>query len=323
MNAKYNPDFAENSIDAVVLAGRSRLIVQDKLNIIYPYFPTDHPYPFVSYHLEIVNPQEPIDKASIDYKAIIKINNKPMVNYVMEALAESAYTKNIYVVGEKDQLDKADIQRGKEKIKFVDDKGSFVDNLIGAGSKSRTKKIIYSTSDIPLITSKDIDNFIEGCSHRSNGYFYLAYYLKEDYEKSFSGVKSGKFYALSKKLVKNGCIFMLDQDFLNEINKNKSMKDTIAFLYSGRKKGLLPYLKLIPRYFSFALLGLLIKYKRRTLTINEAEKILSGIIKHNIVAIKSFPRVGIDVDSYEELQSIEKIIKKTGLKKEMGVFQLD
>ncbi len=305
MNAKYNPDFAENSIDAVVLAGRSRLIVQDKLNIIYPYFPTDHPYPFVSYHLEIVNPQEPIDKASIDYKAIIKINNKPMVNYVMEALAESAYTKNIYVVGEKDQLDKADIQRGKEKIKFVDDKGSFVDNLIGAGSKSRTKKIIYSTSDIPLITSKDIDNFIEGCSHRSNGHFYLAYYLKEDYEKSFSGVKSGKFYALGKKLVKNGCIFMLDQDFLNEINKNKEFQKIIGYLYDQRKYAW----KLFATLAKYRLFNLISKYIFKNLTIEEAEKILYEKIGYKFYGIESSPRVGVDIDSGKELHEIEKIIK--------------
>jgi len=311
MNKYYNPDFAENSIDAVVLAGKSKLIVQDNLNIAYPCFPIYNSYLSPLYHIENMNPPEPIDKAGIDYKAIIKIDGKPMVNYVMEALAESSYTKNIYVVGEEDRLNKVDIQRGKEKIKFVDDKGSFVDNLIEGGNESRTKKILYSTSDIPLITSKDVDSFIEGCSHRRDGHFYLAYYLKEDYEKNFSGVKSGKFYQLGNKFVKNGYLFMLDRDFLNEINKNKAMRNIIAFLYSGRKKRLWPYLKLlIPRYLSFASLSLLIKYMRRTLTIDEAEKILSGIIKHNIVAIKSSSQVGIDVDSYEELQNIEKIIKK-------------
>jgi len=310
MNKCYNPDFAENSIDSVVLAGKSKLIVQDNLTIIYSYFPIYNPYLSPLYPIENMNPPEPIDKAGIDYKAIIKINNKPMVNYVMEALAESAYTNNIYVVGEEDQLDKVDIPKGKEKINFVEDQGSFVDNFIEGGSKAKSKKILYSTSDIPLIKSKDIDGFIKGCSHRSDGHFYMSYYLKEDYEKNFSGVKSGRFYQLGEKSVKNGYLFMLDRDFLDYINKNKVMRNIIAFLYSGRKKGLWPYLKLIPRYLSFASLSLLIKYKRRTLAIDEAEKILSGIIKHNIVAIKSSSQAGIDIDSYEELQNIEKIITK-------------
>ena len=89
------------------------------------------------------------------------------------------------------------------------------------------------------------------------------------------------------------------------------MRNIIAFLYSRRKKGLWPYLKLIPKYLSFASLSLLIKYKHKTLTIDEAEKILSRIIKYNITVIKSSPEVGTDVDSYEELQNIEKIIIKT------------
>jgi len=311
MNTKYNSDFAENSIDAVVLAGKSKLIVKSQLPITYPssYF-----YPlcsFSSYPIEIINQQQPETKAEFDYKAIIKINGKPMVNYVVEALAESYYINNIYVVGEEDLLNKVDIQRGKEKIKFVNDKGNFVDNLVEGGNKAKSKKILYSTSDIPLITSKDVDNFIRKCSHREDSHFYLAYYLKEDYEKSFLGVKSGKFYQLGNKFVKNGYLFMLDRDFLDDINKNKDMRNIISFLYSGRKKGLWPYLKLIPKYLSFASLGLIIKYKRRILTIDEAEKLLSKIIKYNIVAIKSVPEVGTDVDSYEELQDIEKIIIKT------------
>jgi len=310
MNKYYNPDFAENSIDAVVLAGKSELTIQDNLNITYPYFPIYNSYLSPLYHTENMNPPEPIDKAEFDYKAIIKINNKPMVNYVMEALAESDYVNNIYIVGERDKLNQINFSRGKKKIKFVDDEGSFVDNLIEGGNASQSNKILFSTSDIPLIKKEHINNFIEKCSYRRDGHFYLAYYLKEDYEKNFPGVKSGKFYQLGEKSIKNGYIFMLDRDFLDNINKNKDMRNTIAFLYSGRKKGLWPYLKLIPKYLSFASLSLLIKYKHRTLTIDEAEKILSGIIKHNIVTIKSSSQVGMDVDSYEELQNIEKIITK-------------
>ena len=301
----------EHSIDAVVLAGKSNLIVQDKSNIRYSSFPIFPSCPSTLYHTKIVNPHEPMDKAGIDYKAIIPIDNKPMVSYVVEALAESDYVNNIYIVGEEDKLNKINFSRGKEKIRFVDDQGSFVDNLIEGGNKSKSKKILYSTSDIPLITNEDVNNFIRECSHREDSHFYLAYYLKEDYEKSFSGAKSSRFYQFrGEKFVKNGYLFMLDRGFLDDINKNKDMRNIIAFLYSGRKKRLWPYLKLAYKYPLFASLSLIIKYKRRTLAIDEAEKLLSRIIKYNIVAIKSSPEVGVDVDSYEELQNIEKIIKK-------------
>ncbi len=307
MNTKYNSDFAENSIDAVVLAGKSKLIVKSQLPITYPssYF-----YPlcsFSSYPIEIINQQQPETKAEFDYKAIIKINGKPMVNYVVEALAESYYINNIYVVGEEDLLNKVDIQRGKEKIKFVNDKGNFVDNLVEGGNKAKSKKILYSTSDIPLITSKDVDNFIRKCSHREDSHFYLAYYLKEDYEKSFLGVKSGKFYQLGNKFVKNGYLFMLDRDFLDEINKNKEFQEIISYLYNQRKSTW----KLFATLAKYHLFNLVSKYVFKNLTIKEAEKILYEKMGYHFYGIESPSRTGVDIDSSEELQDIEKIIIKT------------
>jgi len=306
MNTKYNPDFKEHSIDAVVLAGKSKLIVKDKPNITYFYSPLHNPYSFASYPIENISPQESINKENIDYKAIIKINNKPMVNYVVEALTESNYVNNIYIVGEKDQLNKTDLSRRKEKIKFVNDKGSFIDNLIVGGNKAKSKKILYSTCDIPLMTSKDVDNFIAGCSHRSNGDFYLAYYLKEDYEKNFSGVKSGKFYQLGEKFIKNSCIFMFDKDFLNEINQNKEFQKIISYLYSQRKSSL----KLFVTLAKYHLFNLVSKYIFKNLTIEEAEKILYEKTGYHFYGIEGSIRAGIDIDSIEELQNIEKIMKK-------------
>lgn len=281
MNKDYNPDFAEKSIDAVVLAGKSKLIVPDNFNI---------------------NIGDSID---LRYKAIIPINEKPMLSYVVEAAIGSEYVNNIYIVGEEDKLNKTGFSRGKEKIKFVDDKGSFADNLIEGGNKSKSKKILYSTSDIPLITSKDIDNFIEGCSHRRDGHFYLAYYLKEDYEKNFSGVKSSKFYQLGEKFVKNGCIFMLDREFLNEINKNKEFQKVISYLYDQRKSAW----KLLATLAKCHLLNLVSRYIFKNLTIEEAERILYEKTGYKFYGIESSPKAGVDIDSREELQKIEEIIK--------------
>ena len=303
MRTKYNLNFKEKSIDAVVLAGKSKLIVKDKPNIIHFSSPLYNSSPFASYHL--INFPEPMDKADIDYKAIIKIDGKPMVNYVVKALAESDYVNNIYIVGEEDKLNKINFSRGK-KIRFVDDQDSFVDNLIEGGNKSKSKKILYSTSDIPLITNEDVNNFIRECSHRKHGHFYLTYYLKEDYEKNFSGIKSGKFYQLGDKFVKNGCIFMLDRDFLDDINKNKEFQKIISYLYDQRKYAW----KLLFTLAKYHLFNIVSKYVFKNLTIDEAEKILYEKIGFHFYGIESSTRTGIDIDSSEELQNIKKIIKK-------------
>ncbi len=304
MNTKYNSDFAENSIDAVVLAGKSKLIVKDKPNIIYFSSPLSNSYPFASYHIENVSSQKSIDKENIDYKAIIKIDKKPMASYVVEALAESAYINNIYVVGEKDKLNKIGLQK---ETRFVDDKRSFINNLIEGGNKAKSKKILYSTSDIPLMTSQDVNSFIRKCSHKKDGHFYLAYYLKENYEKNFSGIKSGKFYQLGDKFVKNSCIFMIDRDFLNKVNRNKEFQKIISYLYNQRKSAW----KLLATLSKYHLLNLVSKYVFKNLAIKEAEKILYEKIGFHFYGIENSSRVGVDIDSSEELQNIEKIIIKT------------
>jgi len=312
MNMKHNLNFKENSIDAVVLAGKSKLITQAKPNIIHFSSSLYNSYPFASYHL--INPPEPMDKEGIDYKAIIKIDGKPMVNYVVEVLAESDYVNNIYIVGEKDQLNKTGFSRGKEKIRFVDDKGSFIDNLIEGGNASQSNKILFSTSDIPLIKKEHINDFIENCFEREDGSIYIPYYTKES---NNYNLKANYPARIEGKHLRNGCIFMINRDFLNEISKKGELYEAISPLYGERKKGLWPYLKLVHYIPS----GVLIKYIINKLTIRYAEKAISNKLTKrinkktgnnlacNIYGIESVPEIGIDVDSYEDLQNIEKIIK--------------
>jgi len=319
MNTKYNLDFKENSVDAVVLAGRSKLIVSDKSNIIYFSFPLLPSSPSTLYPTEIVNPPQPLDKADIDYKAIIKINKKPMVNYVVEALAKSDYVNNIYIVGEEDQLNKTGFSGGKEKIRFVDDKGSFIDNLIEGGNKAKSDKILFSTSDIPLIKKEHINNFIEKCFEMDKGSIYISYYTKESNNYNLKANYPAK---IEGKRLRNGGIFMMNYDFLNEISKKGELYETISPLYGERKKGLWPYLKLV-NYIPFSILmKYIINLFLNNLTIKYAEKAISNKLTkrinkrtsnnltYNLYGIEGVPEFGIDVDSYEDLENIEKIIIK-------------
>ena len=316
MKNQFNSNFKENSIDAVVLAGKSKLIVKTQMSITYPsiyFYPT---YPSIFYPTEIINQSQPENKAEFNYKAIIKINGKPMVNYVMEALAKSAYIKNIYVVGEEDQLNKAGISRGKEKIKFVDDKGSFVDNLIEGGNKTKSKKILYSTSDIPLIKKEHINNFIEKCFEREDGSIYISYYTKE---LNHYNLKANYPARIGEQHLRNGGIFILNRDLLNEISKKEEIYEVISTLYGKRKKGLWPYLKLVVNYIP---INVLTKYIINNFTIKHAEEAISNKLTKrinkktgnnltcNLYGIETVPEVGTDIDSYEDLQNIEKFIIK-------------
>jgi hypothetical protein len=293
------------SFDAVVLAGKSKLGIDGNNEFYSPLHLSDS-FPHYLFHTKMTISPEIKDSIPIDYKSIVPVNGRPIVNYVMQALAESGYIKKIYVVGEKYRLNNIDFDKGKEKINFVDDKGSLLDNLIEGGNKTNTQKILYSTSDIPLITIQDINEFILKCYNRDEGHFYLSYYLKEDYEKNFLGSKSGKFYQLKEKFVKNAGIFMLDREFLNEINKNNEFQGVISSLYSQRKS----FLNLLGMLIKKNLFEIVSKYLSKDLTIEQAEKILYNKMKYRFYGVESSSRTGVDVDSLSEAKEIEKILKK-------------
>ncbi len=275
-NPDNNSYFAENSIDAVVLAG-----------------------------------QTPVLDLNTDYKATIDIDGKEMIWYVVEAALESKYVDNVYIVGVEDKLNKINFSGEKEKIKFVNEKGNFLDDFIQGGNASETKKILYLTCDIPLIEKEHIDEFIEACAKRGEADFYLPYCLEEEDKRKFPEIEPNYVLKiLGEGYIRSAYILVLDRNLLDEINKNKDIKTIIASLDSTREKRKRLYLNLVIKHLSLSSLKCFIQYKRGTLTIAGAEEFLSKLTRKNIVLIKGSSELGTDINSYEDLKNIEEIIKK-------------
>ena len=274
-NTNNNSYFTENSIDAVVLAG-----------------------------------QDPVPDLNTDYKATIDIDGKEMICYVVEAVLGSKYVNNVYIVGVEDKLNKISFSVEKEKIRFVNDTGNFLDDFIKGSNASETKKILYLTCDIPLIKKEHIDDFIKGCAKRGEADFYLPYCSKEEDKRKFPEIEPNYVLKIpGEGYIRSAYILVLDRSLLDEINKNKDIKTIIASLDSTREKRKWLYIKLAFKN-PLSSLKSYIQYKRGTLTIAGAEKLFYKITGKNIVLIKSSSEVGTDVDSYEDLKNIEEIIKK-------------
>lgn len=90
-------------------------------------------------------------------KALIDLAGRPMITWVLEALAASAHLDRLIVVG----LDGPVEAPGR--VEFVGDAGSLVGNLYAGISRARPDSpAAYCWSDIPLITAPMVDRFIEG-----------------------------------------------------------------------------------------------------------------------------------------------------------------
>ncbi len=107
----------------------------------------------------------------VSSKALIDINGKPMIRYVVEGLASSPAVQQIVVVGPRQELEP--VVSGP-KVKVVEDGGSnLIDNLcIAARALPGDIPILVSTSDVPLITGSIIDAYLELCSQYDADVYY-------------------------------------------------------------------------------------------------------------------------------------------------------
>jgi GTP:adenosylcobinamide-phosphate guanylyltransferase len=92
-------------------------------------------------------------------KALIDLAGRPMIAWVLDALAASAHIDRLIVVGLGERVD---APAGAE---FVADHGSFIGNLYAGIERARPDSpAAYCWSDIPLITAPMVDRFIGGAA---------------------------------------------------------------------------------------------------------------------------------------------------------------
>ncbi|EOD01689.1 nucleotidyltransferase family protein [Caldisalinibacter kiritimatiensis] len=111
-------------INTIVLAGRSNIKLQNKMN-----------------------------------KALVNIKGKPMISYVIDALKHSKVVDQIVVVGEPKDFENIDLKYVDKIIKCRD---SILDNIIvGLNYFKSDNKVMITTSDIPLLTGEAVKDFVD------------------------------------------------------------------------------------------------------------------------------------------------------------------
>ena len=110
-------------------------------------------------------------------KALVKISQRPMVWYVLNALAHSCHVGRILLVGlSDDEAREAGIDEGlvlQSPIHYLPDQGDLLANLSGAFQtlaqwQDHDSHALVLPSDTPLVTSEMIDWFLDHC-HTGDG----------------------------------------------------------------------------------------------------------------------------------------------------------
>lgn len=160
-------------------------------------------------------------------KNFLEINGLPLFFYPLMALEASAYVNRIFIVGDQPRITEcisrhSDFLKVPEKIIALNQKRNLFENalyafdnalekekkncLIPIGS-AEEKAMLYLPGDTPLITSQEVDEFLEQCD--LNAVDYSLGVSTEESMKNFyptekeKGIKMAYFYLKGKKYRQN------------------------------------------------------------------------------------------------------------------------
>lgn len=92
-------------------------------------------------------------------KALIDLAGRPMIRWVLDALAGSTHIDRIIVVGLDGPID------APRNVELLPDQGGIIGNLYaGIGALRADRPAVYCWADIPLATAGMLDRFIESVS---------------------------------------------------------------------------------------------------------------------------------------------------------------
>lgn len=106
-------------------------------------------------------------------KALVPIAGKPMIEYVVEAIARSSYVKHIIIVA----LHPPDAVHFSIPVAHVPDTGDMLTNIEHGIRYAEVQypnldAVLLSSSDVPMITPTIVDTFIETCWQTDHELYY-------------------------------------------------------------------------------------------------------------------------------------------------------
>ncbi|AFK85772.1 MULTISPECIES: nucleotidyltransferase family protein [Thermoanaerobacterium] len=222
-------------------------------------------------------------------KALIKIKDRYMISYVIDALRDSGKIDKIAVVGDKEKLqciDGIDI--------LIDQGNSIIENVVkGIEPFKNDRRVLILTCDIPMLTKEAVIDFVEQ-SEALNADLCYPIVKREDNERKFPDAK--RTYAKIKEgTFTGGNIFYINPQIVDACIE--AAKQFIAFRKKPWKLGQLLGLKI------------LILFAFGRVTISQLERKVSELFNINAKAVISkYPEIGNDVDKDEDVEMANKYI---------------
>ncbi len=223
-------------------------------------------------------------------KAVIPIAGKPMITYVVDAIAGSRHVKHFVIIA----LDPAADVQFSVPIEYVPDAGSLIGNA-EAGLQYALDHypdldgVLLCSSDVPTITPAIVDTFIQECFQTDHDLYYTIIERSvmegrfPESRRSYIHLREGDFAGGDIILVRPS-LTISHQELLQELASARK-----SVLRQARMVGARIFLKLL----------------LRRLSLDEAVQRISQVLNMRARVIPfSHPEVGMDVDKPFQLEIV-------------------
>lgn len=233
------------------------------------------------------------DYSNKEYESLIEIAGKPMLQHVIEAVENVEEINDIVIVGPENinEVIGSDYEVIKPENVLINNIKKGIDAL------NHDHHILIITSDIPLITTKIIEDFIKKCKFEKKHDLFYPVISKETNLKKYPEVER-TYVHLKEGVFTGGNMVLVSPDII------QGPLDWYDKILNLRKR---PFKMSQMLGFKF-----IIKFIFRQLSIKEVEKRISDIIGHKCKAlIVESPEMGFDVDKPSDLKMMkEKYLKE-------------
>lgn len=224
-------------------------------------------------------------------RAMVPIGDKTMLQWLVDALRGADSVGRIVAVGDvsADGLDQV-IQSG----------GSMVDNIrLGIGSLEAAERVLVVCGDIPMLTPKAVDDFIERAGKLGVD---LAFPIipRSHCEKRYPGIKR-TYLTTGDGVFTGGNLMLVRPEFIEQ------NWQVIAGAYAARKQ-----VVQLARMIGLGMLArvMLSRLWPGILRISMIEQTVSRLLKARVAAVVSaYPEIGEDVDKLSDLEAVRRFMQ--------------
>jgi CTP:molybdopterin cytidylyltransferase MocA len=243
-------------------------------------------------------------------KALIPYEDKPSVEYVLDALCALPEIGRIVIQGPKAQLEAALPHRvNDDRFTFLEGGATFLESLVIGlthfRETSSVPSVLFVTADIPLLTPDAVREFLRGCRPpKSPGQ--QSIHVSAVPRKFFKGAyrKFTKPFNRFRDIhICHGNLFLADTSLLD----NRDLREKVTRMYDGRKS----ILSRLAFGWQIALTYLIGVDLLHILTLRYMAKIASHYLGVQILPVLvSDPAVTMDVDEADDYRFVRDRIRE-------------